>query len=395
MKRSNAARIPMVAVLVETSLAAGRDILTGIATYVRQHSPWMMYITPHHITTPPPPWFKDWKGDGIIVRLHNERIAQAVEDKNVPVVDVLGLNQRHPYPVVHTDNRAVGRMAANHLHERGFVNFGFLGISDENWAIERQRAYAERLGELGHECHALVWTEGSEKRVSFSRRVERIRDWLLGIPHPTAIFVSDDPRTLFVRDAIREAGLTVGGDVAVLGVGNDSLLCNLFAPALSSIDADHQRVGYEAAATLDAMMKGERIDLRPRLIPPRDVVVRESTDFLAVEDDVLRKAMAYIRQHAVEGIGVEDVVQACHASRSVIQRRFRQALKQSVHECIAQERVRRAIQLIRETNDSIESIAEAAGFQYVQSLNKTLRSLYGRSASDYRSRFVRDNVPGI
>lgn len=386
MKSRNTNRVPLVAALVETSLAPGRDILTGISNYVRQHGPWMVYVTPHHINTPPPGWFRDWKGDGIIVRLHDDRIARAVADKDVPVVDVLGMCGRQKYPLVHTDNQAVGRMAADHLRERGFVHFAYVGLDDENWSLERREAFAARLRELGCDCAPMMWSGRSEKSVSFLKRVTHIAEWLRSLPLPLAVFVCDDARALFVRDAIQLAGLTVGGDVALLGVGNDPLLCGMFAPALSSIDADHQRVGYEAAAMLHAMMRGKDVGVRSLLVPPRDVVVRESTDFLAVHDDPLRRALDFIRQHAVEGIGVDEVVRACHTSRSVIQRRFRHNLNQSIHECIAQERARRAIRLIRETNDSIENIAAAAGFQYVQSLNKTLRSLYGHSASDYRSR---------
>lgn len=391
MKTHQAHPVPHVAALIETSLASGRDILTGISKYVRQHGPWMVYMTPHHINTPPPAWFRDWKGDGIIVRLHDAQIADAVQGKDAPVVDVLGMCGRQLYPLVHTDNQAVGRMAADHLRERGFVNFAYVGLSDENWSVERHEAYARRLRELGFDCKAMLWTNPSEKRLPFLKRVEHIRNWLLELPKPLSVFVCDDPRALFVRDAIQSAGLTVGGDVALLGVGNDSLLCSMFSPALSSIDANHERIGYEAAAMLDAMMKGEKNGPRTVLIPPRDVVVRESTDFLAVHDDTLRRAMDYIRQHAQEGIGVDEVVRACHASRSVIQRRFRINLNQSIHDCIAQERARRAIRLIRETNDSIENIAAASGFQYVQSLNKTLRRLYGHSAGDYRSRIVTEH----
>lgn len=369
---------------METSLAPGRDILMGISDYVRQHGPWMVYMTPHHINRPPPAWFRDWRGDGIIVRLHDAPIAEAVGSKDVPVVDVLGLCGRHRYPLVHTDNAAIGRLAADHLRDRGFVSFAFVGVSDENWSLERQRAFAGRLREFGFDCDSLMWNGRSESRMSPARRVERLASWLRGHHLPLAVFVCDDTRALPVRDAVQAAGLAVGGDIALLGVGNDLLLCSTATPAVSSIDADHRRIGYEAAAMLDAMMKGARFGNRAVLVPPREVVVRESTDFLAVPDEPLRRALDFIRQNAATGIGVHDVVAACHVSRSVLQRRFRHHLKQSIHGCIVREQVRRAIRLIRETNDSIEQIAAATGFQYVQSLNKALRRTCNQSARDYR-----------
>ncbi len=382
----NETRPPMVAALVETSLAPGRDILKGISDYASQHGPWKLYLTPQHINTPPPDWFSAWQGDGIIVRLHDSQSAKAVADKNVPVVDVLGISTRHKYPIVHTDNNAIGRMAAEHFRERGFVNFAYVGLSDENWSSERQVAFRDRLLEEGFDSFAMLWQERSERQISFMNRVQQLATWLETLPLPLAVFVCDDLRTLVVRDAVQQIGLTVGGDVALLGVGNDSLICNLFAPALSSIDAGHYRVGYEAAALLNHLMKGGNSEPRRIMLPPRGVVTRESTDFVAISDEALRRALTFIRDNATRKIGLKDVVEVAQVSRSVIQRRFRKHLNRSIHQCIAEERARRAILMIRETGDSIENIALAVGFQYAQSLNKTLRTLYGRCASDYRSR---------
>jgi LacI family transcriptional regulator len=358
-------KLPEVAVLVETSLAAGRDILTGISNYLRQHGPWRVYMEPHHIDKPPPAWFQDWKGDGIIVRMHDAQIARAVEGKQIPVIDVLGVYNPGRYPLVHTDNAAIGRMAADHLRGKGFGHFAFFGVSDENWSTERHAAFAARLREFGFPCASMAWAKRYGRRTLLSKRVERLAGWLRTFDLPLAVFACDDVRALLVRDAIRAAGKTVGTDVALLGVGNDRFLCDLSTPALSSIDADHQGVGFAAAAMLDALMKGQGVEKRSLLIPPREVVVRESSDFLAVPDEALRRALDFIRGHATKGIGVTDVVKVCHSSRSVLQRRFRRHLDQSIHDAIVREQAQRAVRLIRETNDSIEKIAAHTGFAYV------------------------------
>jgi LacI family transcriptional regulator len=377
-------RMPQVGVLIETSLAAGRDMLAGIAEYVRRHEQWIIYMYPHDIDKPPPTWFRQWRCDGVIVRLHDARIAEAVLDKKKPVVDVLGVYDRGRYPLVHTDNTAIGRMAAEHFHQRGFISYGFFGLKDEYWSVERQESFTARVEEMGHTCASLAWSNRYERRSTLPDRMKLIGDWLRTLRLPAAIFVSDDPRALILRDAAMNAGFVTGRDIAILGVGDDRAFCEMPTPSLSSVDADHKRVGYEAAALLDAMMRGKAAPDSPVLVPPRDVVVRESTDFLAVPDEALQRALSFIRRHAVDGIGVDDVARACHMSRSVVQRRFREHLGQTIHDFILQEKTRHAIRLIRETNDSIENIARTAGFEYVQSLNKALRRLYGRSASDYR-----------
>lgn len=373
-----------IGVLIETSLAAGRDMLAGIAEYVRRHDQWIIFKYAHDIDKPPPPWFQQWRCDGIIVRLNNARIAKALEDREVPIVDVQGVYDRDRYPLVHTDNVAIGQLAAEHFQQRGFASFGYFGLKDENWSVERHESFAACVKEMGFECGCLTWTNRYENRSSMPEQMALIGNWLRTLQLPTAVFVCNDTRALILRDAALSAGFAVGRDIAILGVGNDEAFCETPTPALSSIDADHRKVGYEAAHLLDRMMKGKPAPSQPVLIPPRDVVVRESTDFLAVQDDALRNALGYIRENATEGITVDDVAEACFMSRSVLQRRFRDHLNQTVHGFILQEKTRRAIRLIRDTNESIENIAHRTGFEYVQSLNKALRRLYGRSAGEYR-----------
>src|SRR6202034_3119966 len=124
---------PHIALLVETSLASGRDILRGIARYVREHEPWSLYHEPHGLEKSVPRWLRRWNGDGIIARIQTRRIAQQLAASGVPVVDVLGVVPALPFPLVHVDNIAIARMAAQHLLDRGFRRFGFFGIEGENW----------------------------------------------------------------------------------------------------------------------------------------------------------------------------------------------------------------------------------------------------------------------
>jgi LacI family transcriptional regulator len=104
-----------VALLVETSLASGRDILRGIARYVREHEPWALYHEPHGLEESVPRWLKSWKGDGIIARIQTRAMAQVLKASGIPVVNVLGVVPNLSFPLVFVDNNAVARMAAAHL----------------------------------------------------------------------------------------------------------------------------------------------------------------------------------------------------------------------------------------------------------------------------------------
>ena len=110
---------PHVALLVETSLASGRDILQGIARYTREHGPWSLYHQPRSLEEKLPIWLKTWKGDGIIARVQTPAMARAITQTGRPVVDVLGVVEGGAFPLVHVDNEAIGELAAGHLLERG------------------------------------------------------------------------------------------------------------------------------------------------------------------------------------------------------------------------------------------------------------------------------------
>ncbi len=139
-------RRPHVALIIETSLGSGRDILRGVARYVREHEPWALYHEPHGLEASVPQWLRRWNGDGIIARIQTRRVAQQLAASGIPVVDVLGMVPDVPFPLVSVDNTAIARMAAGHLLERGFRRFGFFGIEGENWSEQRYAGPLRRRG---------------------------------------------------------------------------------------------------------------------------------------------------------------------------------------------------------------------------------------------------------
>src|SRR5437879_13658673 len=84
------AKYPRAALLIESSRGYGRGLLRGIADYVRAHGPWSIYLQRHHLYDATPAWLKDWRGDGIIARVENRRIARFIRRRRLPVVDLRG-----------------------------------------------------------------------------------------------------------------------------------------------------------------------------------------------------------------------------------------------------------------------------------------------------------------
>ncbi|NLS97154.1 MAG: DNA-binding transcriptional regulator [Planctomycetaceae bacterium] len=379
-------RRPRVALIVETSLASGRDILRGIARYLRAHGPWSVYHEPRALEEAVPPWLNQWQGDGIIARIQNRPIADAVVGTGLPVVDVLGLVPGLPVPLVHVDDRAVARLGADHLLERGFRHFGFCAVEGANWSDARQAGFEAIVKQAGCDCSICRLPPDTRGLANWEAQQDLLTDWVRSLPRPVGVMVCNDPRGQLVLEAARRAGAAVPEQMAVIGVDNDEPLCEISYPPLSSVQPDHVRVGYEGAALLDRMMRGETAPQSPVYVPPAGLVTRLSTDVLAIDDPLVATAVRFIREYACDGIGIDDIVAHLPLSRSTLQRRFRRVLGRSVHDEILRIRLRRVQELLLDTELPLESVADKAGFAHRQYLGEVFKARTGYTLAQYRAR---------
>ncbi len=384
-KRAKSKR-PRVALIVETSLASGRDVLRGIARYLRAHGPWSVYHEPRALEESVPPWLTQWHGDGIIARIQNRPIADAVVGTGLPVVDVLGLVPGLPVPLVHVDDRAVARLGAEHLLERGFRHFGFCAVEGANWSDARQAEFETIVQQAGFDCSICRLPTDTRGLTNWESQQDLLTDWVRSLPRPVGVMVCNDPRGQLVLEAARRAGAAVPEQLAVIGVDNDEPLCEIAYPPLSSVKPDHERVGYQGAALLDGMMHGETAPPAPVYVPPAGLVTRLSTDVLAIDDPHVAMAVRFIREHACDGIGIDDIVAHLPLSRSTLQRRFRKALGRTVHDELLRIRLRRVQELLVDSDLPLESVADKAGFAHRQYLGEVFRAKTGYTLAQYRAR---------
>lgn len=381
--RPRSRRRPHVALIIETSLAAGRGMLCGIAQYVREHGPWSIYYEPRALEEPVPEWLKKWRGDGIIARLPNRRIATAVAKTGLPVVDMLGVAPQPGIPVVHPDDRAVGRLAAEHLLERGFRHFGYCGVGAA-WARGPCEGFVEAVTAADRDCHVYELPLHNRSRRSWESDQERLARWIQRQPKPLAIMACSDPRAQRVLEACRRAGVVVPDEVAVIGAGNDEPMCELCDPPLTSVIAGHRQVGYEAARMLDHLMHGGAPRSSPLSIKPLGIVARQSTDVMAIEDVETSAAVRFIREHACDGIRVDDVARHCLVSRTELKRRFRRFLGRSIHDQIIRERLNEVEHLLATTEMPVSQIARKAGFGSQAHMGVVFKARLGKTPGDYR-----------
>ena len=384
--------LPHVALIVETSTAYGRAILSGISQYVREHGPWTVYIEQRSLQDPAPPWLERWEGDGIIARASTPRSARKLAKTGVPTVDLNDQVRGFGLPQIHSDHAAIARLAADHLIDRGFRHFAYFGFPVFEWSVRRQESFTNHVRAAGHQVHEglpVRRVDWSHQQASWEDEIEGVAQWVKRLPKPLGIMAGNDIRGIQMLDACRRAGVAVPEEVAVVGVDNEELVCLLAYPPLSSVIPDAYRVGYESAALLDQMMKGHHVTEMLRSIPPVSVATRQSSDVTAIANPTLASAMQFIRESACQGIGVDDVLAHLSISRSVLQRLFRNELGQTILDAITAIRMQRVKQLLAETDLSLTDIADRAGFSYVEYLSTSFRRETGQSPSSYRHLFRR------
>jgi LacI family transcriptional regulator len=344
-------QLPHVALLIETSRGYGRSLLQGVIRYQREHRPWSIYFQPHALGAPPPSWLKNWKGDGILARINERTMARAILRTRLPAVDLRFSISGLGLPGVGIDNHAVVRLAFEHLAACGFKLFGFCGPPARRnaWMDLRCDLFQQLVHGAGLTCHVFEPTSGAAIN-AWEDEQEQIAAWIRRLPKPIGIMASNDDRGQQVLDACRRVRVLVPDEVAVIGVDNDEILCNLSSPPLSSVDINTQQVGYEAAALLERMMAGVPPPKRPLLLAPHGVVSRESTDVLATEDRELAAAIRHIREHACEGLRLKDSAKWTNLSRRELERRMRKLIGRSPKEEITRIQLERAKQLLPRRN---------------------------------------------
>ena len=305
---------PRIAVLVESSRGYGRSLLQGIAAYVREHGPWTVDIQERRLYDAAPKWLRRWQGDGIIARIANPRFAREIGRLRLPTVDLVGLHQIEGVPVIITDHEAVVRHAADHLLSLGLSQFAFCGFAGSYYSEKRSQYFAEYMAARGHAVHVFS-TRSRRRRLDPSALEEEslppganMAAWLRSLPKPVGLLAVTDNRGHQVLNVCGEQAIVVPDDVAVIGVDNDEMLCELCEPPLSSVALNPWKVGYEGAALLDRMLKGKSPPRERTLIPPLGVVTRKSTDVVTMVDADLAAALRLIRQRACEGITIEEVL---------------------------------------------------------------------------------------
>lgn len=378
-----------VALILNVNKPYDRKVVSGIAHFTRRHQSWRLYVEDEPLAKIPN--LRRWQGQGIIADLDDQQVLDAVRGLKIPVVNIGGAifddAWTHDTPYVTTDNTAVARMAADHLMNQGFTNFAYCGVRQSPfnpWSKLRGKAFREILGKHGFSCSEFYGRHTNARQWESVQK--EICNWLSTLESPVGLFACNDARARHIQEGCRRLGLRIPSDVAILGVDNDELMCDLANPALSSIALGTDRIGYEAAQLLDDLITGRRISKarRQQAIEPIGVVTRESTNTIAIVDQDVAYAVEFIRSNIGEGVQVSEVSKAVDLSRSTLDNRFKETLGRTVHDEIERVRLERTKELLLTTDCTLALIARQTGFNTVQYLATVFRQSTGCTPGEYR-----------
>jgi LacI family transcriptional regulator len=374
-----------IAILVETALASGRSILSGISRYLQEHEDWSVFHPTGYMGSTDVTGLQDWEGDGILARISSPEVLEQVRAKGVPVVDVLGNVPQSRFPLVKCDDGAIGDLVAGHLIAGGHRHFAYLGLGDERWSQEREASFREAVARHAESFHRMQIERGDRMAGHWKGDLDQLASWLGALPQPLGLMIASDQLGPVVMKACQQTARLVPEEISVVGVDNDLPFCELCRPRLSSVEPDHARAGYEAARLLDQMITGGAGSTRLVETPPLTLHARASSDATAVEDPALVKALQCIRERACGGLSVDEVARAAGLSRSVLQRRFRQQLNRTVGDAMLSVRLRRARDLLAFTILPLIDVAERSGFTYQEYLSYAFRKHLRTTPARYRA----------
>ena len=365
------------------------DFVRGVIDFGEKHGGWSLTTSPPSLIgageeTLTLDGLQGWPGHGAIAAILSDADIRSARRLSIPVVN-LAATLRHPgVPSVWPDHYGMGRLAAEHLLERGLRRLAYFGLEGFWFSQLRGRGFAERAEEAGATCDVLQVPRRLGPGANWHERTELLVRWLGQLSPPVGLLAVQDYRARAVMEECERLGLRIPHDVAVIGMEDDPTLCEFCRPTLSSVSRNSWRLGFETAAMLNRLMEG-----RPHsgdvVVPSEGVIARQSTDTIAVEDPHLAAALHFIHDHLSDPFGVDQVVRATSISRRQLEIRFRRILGCTPHEYLCGKRVDRVKELLSVPGKiKLHRVMTASGFSSVKRLRLVFKRLTGMTPLEYR-----------
>ncbi len=317
---------------------------------------------------------------GIVVMVHTRAEQRRFARLSIPVINLSNAIADPRLHVVTQDERAVGRMAAEHLRACGCERFAYWGELGQRYARLRYEGFCEALDPL-----VPIFGEGRETEDSPRQQHRRICRFVSKLPKYTGVFCCREwPAVGFLR-AARELGRQVPDDLAILSAGEDDYLALLESTPLSSVQLPAREIGVEGLRLLcNLIAQGDSGECRLLELPVKGLSARRSTDVVMCEDEAVARALRLI--HNRMDSTVVEVAKAAGLSRTALQPRFKKVTGCGVRDFIRKTRAEHARVLIRGSDLKLEAVAQQCGLSSVQALHSLVRQHFGCAPGKLRGR---------
>tara|TARA_Y100001968_G_scaffold23825_1_gene18678 strand:- start:1581 stop:2858 length:1278 start_codon:yes stop_codon:yes gene_type:complete len=384
-------KMPVVGIRVPSWASFTRPIFKGIVDFIRNNEQWQIQTLVDSTNEMAPVVIdENWNGDGLILFRYSPEEAENFKRRNIPLVNLSAESTGKGYPSVIPDNPEIGRQAAQHLLTLGLRHFSYWGDPSRTYSRQRGTAFEQEILNAGFECINVQFEPDQfpwEGR--WLKMHEQIVDELNRLPKPIGIFAKDDMLGSNIIRICNELGILVPEEIAVMGTNADEVFCQISTPPLSSVAYPGERVGFEAARLLSSMMNGKSVAVdHLETISIREIVARESTNTLAVNNPVVTQAVQYIRSVApMYPIHVSEVAARSQLSLSGFNKHFVQQMGHTPKEEIKRVRLAKVQVMLKNTRQKISQIARDMKFESPEELSRFFKRETGVAPKDYRSKF--------
>jgi LacI family transcriptional regulator len=381
-----------IVLLIDISEEYGQNLLKGVVRYSKEHGPWLFCRMPlfyretlgmQGIVD----FAKEWEADGIIAQLYNDLDVKKVLDAGIFLIVEDFKERFSDIPNITGGYFEAGKIGAEYFLEKGFKNFAFYGFKNIVWSRERAEGFANYLNTFGFEVYYFD-SDHTPSRELWYYKTSVLSQWLQSLPKPIAIMACDDERGQHITEACKHAKIQIPEDIAVLGVDNDKMTCNLSDPPLSSINLDTEKGGYEAARLMDLMITKQVKQPYDILVEPTHVITRHSTDIASANDKYIAKALKFIHQNIENRINVADVLKQVPLSRRALEKRFQETTGTGVYKYIYNLQIQKFAQQLLETNKTISEIAIDSGFDNSKNISRQFKQVKGCTPVEFRRKHL-------
>lgn len=321
--------------------------------------------------------------DALIARIEDDQEALFCASLGIPVVDIAGSSSLKLFSQVRNDDYQTGVSAGTYLKKLGSKKVAWCGVDQVHWARERFVGFASSLSadpsDIASFSRPLSWWRQLYEPSS------ELDGWLSGLEKPISLFCCNDLSAMKVELACQRLSIRIPTEVMVLGVDNETLLCELASPSISSIQPDCKTIGYEASAMLDAMLGGRQSGMHIRRVACGPVTERESTRLVLCEDEQVANALRLIKARATSGLTASDVAYEAAICRRALEMRFRQYRKRTIWEEICSEKLEQACLLLVHSNVTIAQVSEQCGFGSVHRFYCLFKRVYHLTPHQFRT----------